>query len=229
MVRREAVFGSEKDLQAHLTETVQQLADGASDALVRREMPVGGCIPDFLVISFASVPPAEMWPSSWTYRHAFVVAELRRSYALHRSTLASRVYETEERLAHLLDDLLHSRAIAETHSGALRLSAEMRNLRAYVTAVEAKLARWSDALGQAVGYRSFADRVIVAMDAGLFNVSNADVVAHFRREGVGLCVVDRSGPTTVHSGRRAERSSAQREYVCSSVFLQRTQTLWIRR
>lgn len=117
----------------------------------------------------------------------------------------------------------------ETTSGSLALSPEMRSLRAHILAIEAKLARWSEALAQAISYRQFADRVIVAMDAGLFDRTDTGVVSRFRRAGVGLCVVDRDGPTPVHEGRRAERTSAQREYVCSSAFLHRTQTLWMRR
>jgi hypothetical protein len=196
---------------------------------VRREMPVGGCIPDILLVSFSSPPPTELWPSGFTYRHACVLAELRRSRALRRSTLATRLYETEERIAPLVNDLVGSRAIEERPTGALQLSAELRRLKSEVIAIEAKLSRWSEALDQAASYRAFADRVIVAMDAGLFDASDSEAVASFRRAGIGLCVVDRDGPRGIHSGRRSEQGSAKREYVCSSVLLSRTHTLWVRR
>jgi hypothetical protein len=229
VVRRQAIFSSERELQVKLASSIAPLVDATYETRVRREMPVGRCIPDLLAVSFEPTSAGNLWPSTWSYRHACIVAALRRASPLRLTTLAAHVYETEESAAMFIGHLLRSGAIRETSAGALYLSPEMRNLRTQVVAVEAKLARWSEALEQAVSYRAFADRVIVAMDAGLFDSTDMHLVGQFRRRGVGLCVVDQTGLRSIHSGRREIRASPEREYVSSSVFLNRTQTAWIRR
>jgi len=229
MAARQAVFQSERELQSHLARTAARLVPDGGAMLVRREMPVGGCIPDLLLVTVTSSPAESLWPQTFSYRHACVLAELRRFTALHRTTLASRLYEEEDRLDDLISDLTRSESVEETTTGSLRLSEGMRSLRVSVMAIEAKLSRWSEALAQAKNYCAFADRTMVALDAGLFDRSHRRALAQFRRAGVGLCLVDRDGPVLLHPGRRVERATAKREYVCSSVFQTRSQELWMRR
>lgn len=222
------VFASEKELQARLAAILPLAAKGEVTA-VRREMPVGRCIPDVLAVSAASLPPASLWPRNWSYRHACVVAALRQWRAVDVGTLAGLVHERETEAAAMVADLERSGAVVRTARGTVRLAPALRSVRTHITAIEAKLDRWQDALGQALEYRLFADRVVVAMDAGARRRLSAKVVAEFRRQGVALCTVDHDAVRFLSKGRATGAASAKREYVSASFFLARAQTLWMRR
>lgn len=226
---RTGVFSSERELQLKLANCLRPFAEDAREIRVRREMPVGSCIPDLVLVSMDSEPPTALWPTSWSYRHACVVAELRKRPALRPEMLAARLHESEERIGPVVQALLRAGAVCQSAGGALYLASEVRALRADIVAVEAKLMRWHEALEQALSYRAFADRAVVAMDAGMFSLSNEKALDAFRDAGVGLWLVNHDGAWPVIAGRRRAETSAWREYVCSSAFLPRTQTLWMRR
>lgn len=196
--------------------------------MLRREMPVGRRIPDFVFVSYSVPPPEPLFRLRWTYRHASVVAELRRTTSLRRDTLADRLFERRSSLDRLLKDLCAVGAVHESEGGGVRLSAEIQALDTQVTAIEAKLFRWTEALAQAASYRAFADRVIVAMDAQRVNGSAPIITKACRAAGVGVVMVTEATATYVHAGRRQLARTAQREYVCLSAIGSRSQTLWTR-
>lgn len=224
-----SVFASERLLQTRIAEALPIVLAGESVGAVRREMPVGSCIPDVVFVRIFEAPRAALWPRNWSFRHACIVAQLRARAALQPASLAQLAYEREVDVFAMLCDLEHSGAIVRSKRGAVSLSPAMRAVRTEITAVEAKLERWQDAFAQAVVYRQFADRVLVAMDAGAARLLSGRVLEKFRNAGVGLCVVDDQNIAFLTKGKLKRASSAKREYVAASLFAARSQRLWMRR
>src|ERR1044071_3845663 len=96
-----------------LSTALAQVEKLGTDARIRREMPVGGCIPDIVIVSFEITPPSHLWPRSWSYRHASLVAELRRVRSIRREALAQRMFEPETRIERLIVDLTRTGALEE--------------------------------------------------------------------------------------------------------------------
>lgn len=222
-------FGTERQLQAVLADHASLLGAEGVEVRVRREMPMGSVIPDLVLVSFDRVPARSILRLRWSYSHAFVVAELRRVALLRRETLAARMFDRQERVNRFLDELIDAGALEAVSDRSVRLSPELRSLRARVVAVEAKLSRWTEALEQAVSYRRFSDRSYVAMDAGRVDAECSDLSNAFRRAGIGLLLLDGANARRVHAAREDQRPTAGKEYVRFSSLGARSQTLWSRR
>lgn len=202
--------------------------DRFEHVLARREVPVGGCIPDLVVVGFAEEPRSELWPRRRNFRHAFVVSLLRRHGRLRAETIAAKGFASLERMRPILDDLLASGAVTGSESGAISLSPLLAHAGVEVVAVEAKLRRWRQALEQATEYARFADRVVVAMDAG--GVPRApETLAEFRGRGVGLLAVGTETEWLVRPRRSSRRANPEWDYLVSSAAAPRPQTSWLRR
>jgi len=221
------MFHTERELQQELFTLDIELSSGYTATFVRREVPVGGCIPDLVYVRFVAEPKPYLWPRRWSFLHSYVLWLLRRHSKLLPGTIARRSYESTERILPILQDLIRSGAVTEATSGVLRLSPAMAEVDAEVVAVEAKLRNWREALSQAVTYQRFADRVFVAMD-GSTTPTTEKIWKRFRSMGVGLCAVARQEfEWYVHpSLRRRGLPGAEREYLISSAVAARTQTLW---
>jgi hypothetical protein len=219
-------FRAESELQQYLAEWNWIAFLGRRAVRLRREMPIGGCIPDLVVVGFGATPPERLWPRRWTYRHAHVVATLRRR-SLRLKTLAARCFDSPERLQPVVTDLLLNGTLRESKTGVLALSKRIRGLKAEVVAVEAKLERWSDALEQARSYRGFSNRVIVAMDAERAPRSKR-VLRRFAQAGIGLWRVSARGIEVLLQPRPRRVATSEWEYVVASAVASRNQTLWMR-
>lgn len=217
-------FRSERELQRALLSRAVELKLRGGPTFVRREVPVGGCIPDLILVHFKRQPKRTLWPARWSYRHTFLLWLLRRRQPQRLASLAARCFEPENRVAELVRDLERSGAVRRTTSGALRLSRAMLGVKGEVIAVEAKLSRWRESLSQAMQYRKFADRVFVAMDAA--RVKEHVNIDAFRRRKVGLLTfgVDEARWLSLPRATMAT-SSPEREYLIASAAASR-QTLW---
>ena len=217
-------FKREADLQKFLSE--QDLTSTRGHTLVRRELPVGGEIPDLIYITFSRRPPADLWPARWTFRHAFLVWQLRRRSRLQVTTLARRSFLPLDRTQVCLNDLLNCGAVEKASTGAFTLSPRLAELDAEVLAVEVKLRRWKDALRQAASYARFADRAAVAMEStGIPRGSQRLLV--FKRRGIGLCSVSGGDLEWVIPPRQRQvRRCAEREYMIASATDSQRQRSW---
>lgn len=217
-------FASEAALQVFLAEQVE-LPAAFELSRSRREVPVGGCIPDLVSVSFREIPDADIWPNKWTLRHIHILHAASRRPRLHLRSLAARCYESVERLRPLVRDLVRTGALIEFDSGAVAVAREIASIEAEVVAVEAKLDRWRDALRQAVAYKRFADRAIVAMDwAGA--PRNPDALSEFVAAGVGLCAVSTDSTHWLVPAPPAQAApSPERHYLIASAATAR-QTSW---
>ena len=225
-MRRRTSFPNEDTLQRYLF-TEASPVEGKPYSWARREMPIGGRIPDVVIVSFEHAPPRNLWPRRFSFRHAAIMAVLRQRPNLTIKSVARRCYETEERISLAVADLLHAGAIEEHRPGIHRLSPAVSRLQVQVTAIEAKLTRWSEALAQAQTYTEFADHVFVALDASC-SISTK-VRTAFRRAGVGLWSSSESSLLRVVSPRVYRKWTAEKEYVIASVLAPRSSSLWQRR
>lgn len=216
-------FPTEALLQERLFREAYAIG-GTGHCWVRREMPIGGRIPDIVIVSFDQAPPTRLWPRRFSFKHAAVMAILRRRPDLKIETIAGRCFDRIERISGVVVDLLRAGTIEERRPGVLRLSSTISDLAVGVTAIEAKLTRWSKALVQAQSYMPFADRVFVALDAAV-SVSPKALSA-FRSAGVGLWSTSVDGVRTLLPPRSQNTWTAEKEYVVASAIAARSGALW---
>ena len=187
---------------------------------------MGDRVPDFVCISFQNLTDDAVLPKNCTYRHAAVLATLRKRRRTRPATLAKQLYMDVERLRPLLNDLVASGAVIENPTGSLSLSTFWSELKAEVIAVEAKLTRWKDALIQALSHKRYADTAVVAMDAAAIPQKESSIRT-FAEHGIGLCAISPDSARWVVPPKRSEGEGHEREYLLTSA-LSPSQTLWSR-
>jgi hypothetical protein len=164
----------------------------------------------------------------WNFRYAHIISVLRKFRVLSRERIASCAYLSGIQVEQLTEDLMAAGIVRQRADSRLELANHTFWNKTEVIAVEAKLSRWKDALHQAKNYRRFADKSIVALDAGAkINLSRDKVV--FRSEGVGLCLTQPNEiRLVVSTGRKSVLQTHEREYLILSA-ASGSQTLWLRR
>lgn len=222
-------FKTERDLQLELAALDFPLFQSDCEAYSRREVRVGGCIPDLIHVSFTKKLDVPAWPKRWSYKHSYITWLLRQHEDLYIHEIAGLMYVPSERIKPILNNLVESEILCETPKGTLSLSRSMKNIRGHVLAVEAKLRNWREALSQAITYKNFANTVFVAMDATSVPYQ-PDILSIFENEDIGLCAVS-PGSTEwlVEPFTRFKVASHQKEYLMMSVANPNTQILWSRR
>jgi hypothetical protein len=223
-------FRTEVELQELLSR--RALADGGKQGVVfqRRHVPVGGCVPDFVAVRFSALPPRDLWPRRWSFRHAHVAWLLRKWGRLTPAAIARLSYEAVISQERILRDLIRTGAVRERSDGTLSLASRLRGMRPTVVAVEAKLRRWQEALAQAKTYRQFADQVYVALD-GHRSPPPETALRAFGSAQVGLLLVTRrENCWLVRLPRARPAKGPEREYLVIAAGLsQRPHTPWSRR
>ena len=218
------IFDTEKNLQYKIYTSKIWLDSEFSSIAIRREVPVGDCIPDLVCVRFLE-SPTNLLPKQWAYRHVYVLWLLRRYKSLRLETISKHTYEHPEKVSSILQDLIKSGAIIVKKSGSFSLSAGMKALRAEVVSVEAKLYRWKEALDQAIKYKSFSDISFVAMDKNGIP-KNPRHISEFYQFQVGLCSVSKDEIEWIVPPRSIQTTKGpEREYLVISAAAS-CQTLW---
>jgi len=213
-------------LQVSLAQRDLGLDSSFPVTLIRREVPVGPCIPDLVYVRFLEMPLPSLWPTRWTYRHTYILWLLRRWKRLRLKTIAAHVYEPLEKVSTVLDELTESGAVAVLDTGAFTLSPQMSKLRAEVISVEVKLYRWKEALDQARKYKQFSDRTFVAMDKSRIP-SSLEAIKAFRKLHVGLCAVSEETIDWIVPPHAAHpKFGPDKEYLVSAAASSSSQMLW---
>ena len=220
------IFSTEKELQKELASLDLDFNGSYGALCTRREVPVGGRIPDVVCIGFKAHPGQIPWPRSWSYRHSYVTWLLRRHPRLTPRAVAKRLFESLERTNPLIQDLVRSGAVLRTQGDSLELSSVIASQEAEVIAIEAKLRRWRKALEQAANYKRFANVVVVAMDPGGIP-RTSEALMEFDRLGIGLCAI-LGGEIQWHVQPRFVEGllGPEREYLIRSATASDRQTLW---
>lgn len=223
------LYKNERELQHELSTIDFEFLTGNKFAYTRREVPVGGCIPDLVSIQFTQEPKINHSPARWSYKHSFVIWLLRNWEMLSLEKMASITFEPIDRLTPIIFDLEAMGILQKRNSNNFILSSEIEELQASVIAAEAKLRNWRQALSQAKRYKDFANIVFVAMDATKVPKTK-EAISEFRNEKVGLCAVaPGSIEWIIYPTMRINGLGHEREYLIMSAILPNTQTLWSRR
>ena len=223
------IFKTERQLQTRLAQLVFDSFPEYPISFARREVRVGGCIPDLVSIHFDKDPNIHPWPSRWSYRHSFTVWLLRYR-PLSVDEIASAFFEPANKVKPIVDHLISNQIAFMNKSNKISLNQHIqRDFQANVVAVEAKLKDWRQALNQAIRYKDFANTVFVAMDASAIPHSKAQQDM-FRAEKIGLCaVLDFSHEWVVNPVIREDGVGHEKEYLLMSAAIPTTQRLWARR
>lgn len=216
----------EIDLQKSIEDHLPMFRGDSDSFFYRREVPVAGRRPDFVCLMIDEGPEESVLPHNCSYRHAAVLALLRRRKRARLQFLAKQLYSDASRLSLLIEDLVRSGAVVQNATGSYSLSSYWRDVKVEVIAVEAKLTRWREALEQAIGYKAYADRAVVAMAPSALPRTEK-VIAAFEQSGVGLCVVHPECTDWIVRPSKTECHSREREYLLASA-LSPSQTLWLR-
>jgi len=221
-------FRYEKELQDRLQSyLVSNLHSGRSNGQIalRREVHVGRVIPDFVIIDFSECVIFDEIPKRWSYRHAWIVSQLRSRSPLHCRTIAARGFEREENIQSCAADLLSAGFVIQTSTGSLVLSDWFSAFRPRVVSIEAKLSSWKDAISQAQSYRLFSDEVVVALDAGA--TCTIEIQRTFESFGIGLWFVGQDDTREVVRPTASSPVSTEKEYISMSAITSTLQNPWL--
>lgn len=222
-------FASEKRLQEHLADINLVEDRSFPTTLLRREVPVGNCIPDIIIVRTETNETRGFWPKRWTHKHTHLVWLLRNHSQLSIDQIANLCYEPVSRISGAMHDMVRSGAMVEVYSDTFRLSDTFRKLTFEIIAIEAKLRNWREALTQARNYQRFANRTIVAMDFE-FAPRDSFVLNEFKQHHVGLCAVSSSQiEWLIQSQIHEVPIGPDAEYLAASASSFSGQHLWSRR
>jgi len=219
-------YQKERELQQDLTFFDFGFAHSSDVTFVRREVSVGGCIPDLICIHFNNFPFEQQWPKPWTYEHAYIMWLLRQHCQLSVDSMASFSFQLADRLSPVIKDLVKHNLLVEDEYANFTLSTHIMDLQVEVVAIEAKLKLWKKALHQAERYKQFSNRAFVAMDADAAPRDPFDTQV-FREKGIGLCAVSPGEiEWIVHPKKWTHPIDHQGEYLVTSTMVPSLQMLW---
>ncbi len=223
------IFKNERQLQQKIAEFSFGFFSEYPVTYIRREVRVGGCIPDLVSIHFEQDPNSFSWPSRWSTRHSYTLW-LLRDRTLTVEEISEAFYEPIDKVKPVINFVISAGLAFINKRGKVSLSTQANNItQANVVAVEAKLRDWRQALNQAIRYKDFADIVFVAMDASNIPTSK-DYLNIFKEQKIGLCAVtDSSYDWIFEPVNRREPIGHEKEYLLMSATIPSTQRLWSRR
>ena len=211
------LYKSERDLQIELTKLDFNFFEAHPVSFYRREVSVGGCIPDLVSVYFKQDPASKNWPHKWSYKHSFIIWLIKNRKNPSLQEIVSYSYELPEKLLPILNELLANGLIKELDDGSFQVSNQINQLNAEVVAVEA------------ICYKAFANIVFVAMDAVAIPRS-LDVIQEFKMQQVGLCAISRGSiEWVVDPVSRQQGIGHEKEYLVMSATIPTTQRFWARR
>lgn len=188
-------FELERDLVEALRENVAralQLSPRWFD--LRAEVTVRTRIADLILIHAATAP--DTTPARISYFEAAILAALLERGVAAVDELAERLYSDTAAIQSRADRLARLGLIDVDDDGMLRPSgpAPLGDVR--IIAIEAKLARWREAVAQATRYRTFANQSYVALPMPLVERSTA-ILHECLHAGIGVLAVIPDGTVMV--------------------------------
>lgn len=157
---------------------------------IKREVPVGDCIPDLICVGIKFLPGEINWPINWNGKHSFVLWLLKKFDKLKLGEIINYSFDTEKDVKQILSDLVSKDFVYETENKSYKLSKLIKSIDADVISFEVKINDWKEALCQAKKYLHFSDKAIVVIDQ--INSCDIDLVKHeFEKENIGLCLISK--------------------------------------
>ncbi len=185
--KRRRPFSLEHDMLPALTRALPKLLNADAEkgsVLMVREPLIGAIIPDVLVGAIHGTRPTIL-TKRITFVEASVLTLVEAHGRLSEEEVLGHLHLTTARARRAFDHLLQMGALTRERSGELRVRNAAKTSGVVLTALEVKLRRWREALGQAITYRRFADRSYVVLDGTQVRLS-AQLLRAFRTAMVGL-------------------------------------------
>lgn len=217
-------YNKEKDLQMDLSKIVASETFRSSYSFFRREVPIGDCIPDLVAVNFLNIPKLKRFPNSWNSKHSYLIWLLKKWNSLALSEISSLIFESEERVLPILDQLVKFDLIIDDNN-YYSLSKWVSLIHAEVISYEAKLTRWKEALDQCVRYSAFSDKTYVVMDKGGVP-SGTSFYEKFESNNIGLCTINNNRLEVLVKPRRNLELGFEKEYLVFSTLVPKRQILW---
>lgn len=187
------------------------LRKGPSPYWIGTEILAGRTIADLVILSAPAANWARIPREPLSTLESVIMATLRRGGPLPLAELEAHCGLKPGSI--IATDLVRKAMVRIDRAGKVHpVSQWAKALR--VTAYEAKLLKWRQALHQAEAYRQFADESYVVLPKD-FAKQALRARAEFVAAGVGLVVVDAQSISRVILPRRAYNHDWSREYVCS--------------
>lgn len=222
------LYTSERDLQERLETIEWEFLETSQHLYCKREVPVGDCIPDLVLVCLSTIPKGIKYPRTFGTKHAYILWLVKNFIALSIEEIATKSYQKPERITQYVKDLTESGILEKLENSKLKLNDQLISIQSEVIAVEAKLTRWKEAFQQAKRYQEFADIVFVAMDAeGIPRYPEA--LQLFKQAKIGLLAVKRDSVEWVVKPYKDFSASFEREYVLNRALTDADQTRWLRR
>ena len=203
-------FAYENDLCEVLASHLDRVLSSGTPPLPARTLaqrPVGGVIPDFIYVRSDRLSLAGS-AEGLTSIEAAIVATLASGPGLSEKAIAERLYSRIERIAPHLRALERSGVLRRTEDGVLVLRRGALPRKAHVVAVEAKLRRWREAVGQAAAYLSFANQSYVALPDSIVR-ENAVLRAAATALRIGILSVGAGSVTVARTAPHHRPRSAE--------------------
>lgn len=217
----------EKDLQMDLA--IRDLGILVSSTqYIRREVAIGECIPDVVIVGFPDNFGIINYPKKISNRHIYILWLIKKSKQISSYEIANKSFQRIDKVNRIIKDLVDSGAVIKTENGDFRVQDTIASLQTEVVAIEAKLSKWNQALEQAKRYQEFADKVIVAIDADK-TPKRKSVIEKFIEQNIGLCAISPNSLDWIVYPRYAFVESFEKECLVTSALSPSTHTLWERR
>lgn len=158
--------------------------EGTRTARILREPAIGQIIPDLLVGSWDPARRPVAYGAA-TRIDAHIWALLERDGPHTLGDLTARLHLSMSRANDSLARLTRAGIVTVTPYAQFAISMSARADDFEIIAVEAKLARWQEAIQQAVSYLTFANRSLVVLDGNRVE-DTAGLRDAARTSGVGL-------------------------------------------
>ncbi len=216
MPRAAALFKLESDLVPILSRHLKSQLLGpklARRSLALPHFQIGMTIPDLLIIAArgeqATKPARRVRLTAFD---AWVVTALKRAGPLRHDEIVQELHSQPERVQFAIRRLQRHRLVKRTDDSTYVLNSRRFSLTAEIVAVEAKLARWADGIGQALSYLSFANRAYVALPQRTV-LNSRKVREACRDSGIGLISVGASRTQVLVRPMRREPLSPERVWL----------------
>lgn len=155
---------------------------------VFEQVAVGMVIPDLVIVRHLGQPDGGSRLELSHYESA-ILAELYFRGPKDTASLAQDLFSQPDRVGAALTKLYRAGAVSRSQSGEYRFRSGSVSPRTRISAVEAKLRNWREALLQAKRYLFFSNYSYIALPSELI-VRNSAIAECCREEGIGLISVE---------------------------------------
>lgn len=218
-------FRYEKNLRDFLFQNVRSLFKQDGNLLIRKEVPVGNCIPDLIIALIPNPKETNYFSKKLTYKQASLVRIIGSYSRISIPKLSKKAFETVESVRHTIHSLEENGYIKSVSNNSYSVSNEFKKTNIQIFSIETKLTRWQNAIDQAIQYRNFSNRSFIALDKKISDRSKK-IAKKSKKEGLGLMTVTKKRAYIHSNGRINKPKTAFFTYLKSSILSYSEQSYW---